>query len=190
MAKNIKCTEIQLTLHTIIVVIMGILIGASLVTNGDDVESYLSLKINEVKKEYEQIDAKHKNLVEDFKHNYDKYKDLVYNGSEVYCKQIGNYAIDTSRAKELQVDMVETFAVPPKLFVSVNGFNYQPNLALEDGRRETLDFHAYDVTERSFKIKISSDNPDFSIESFDRLDICYFAFISSDRNYDPLVGGL
>jgi len=187
MAKNIKCTEIQLTLHTIIVVIIGILIGASLVTTGDDIESYLSDKIFSVKKQYDQIDKGHEYLVNQFRHNYDKYKDLVYNGSEVYCKQIGNYAIDTSRGKELHIDMVETFAVPPKLFVSVNGFDYQPRLALEDGLKEIIDFHVEYVTERSFKIRVNSNNPDFNIESFDRLDICYYAFVNAGKTYDPLA---
>lgn len=190
MAKNIKCTEIQLTLHTIIVVVIGILIGASLVTTGDDIESDLSDKIYSVKNEYDKIDKSHDFLVNQFRHNYDKYRDLVYNGSEVYCKKIGNYAIDTSRAKELHVDMVETFSVPPKLFVSINGFDYQPGLTLADGQKEIIDFYTYDVTERSFKIKIQSSNREFNIEAFNRLDICYYAFTNADKNYDPLSKSL
>lgn len=186
MAKNIKCTEIQLTLHTIIVVIIGILIGASLVTTGDDIESVLSDKIYSVKSEYDKIDKSHEYLVNQFRINYDKYKDLVYNGSEVYCKKIGNYAIDTSRSRELQIDMVETFSTPPKLFVSINGFNYQPSLALENGKKEIIDFVTYDVTERSFKIKINSSNPEFNIAAFDRLDVCYFAFTNIAKDYDPM----
>jgi len=190
MAKNIKCTEIQLTLHTIIVVIIGILIGASLVTSGDDIESLLSDKIYTVKGEYDKIDKSHEFLVNQFRHNYDKYKDLVYNGSEVYCKKIGNYAIDTSRGKELHVDMVETFTVTPKLFVSINGFDYQPSLALANGTKEIIDFLTYDITERSFKIKVHSNNAQFNIEEFNRLDICYYAFTNSDKNYDPLSRSL
>ena len=190
MAKSIKCTEIQLTLHTIIVVIIGILIGASLVTTGDEIESELVDSIDAAKGEYISLNNNHGDLVSAFRVNYDKYKDLVYNGSEVYCKKIGNYAINTSRARELVVDMVETFSVPPKLFVSVNGFDYQPNLVLTDTKKEIIDFHIEDVTERSFKIRIASSSPDFEIQAFKRLDICYYAFTSSDKHYEPLANKL
>lgn len=187
MAKNTKCTEIQLTLHTIIVVIIGILIGASLVTTGDDIESSLSAKIYTIKGDYDKIDKSHDFLINQFDHNYDKYKDLVYNGTEVYCRKIGNYAIDTSRSGELQVDLIETFSSPPRLFVSINGFDYQPALIPSDNRKEIIDFIVTEVNERYFKLSIQSSDPEFNIESFNRLDLCYFAFTNTEKNYDPLA---
>lgn len=186
MAKSIRCTEIQLTLHTIIIVIIGVLIGASLVTSGDELESMLADKVYSVKAKYDATDKSHKFLIKKFKTNYEIYKDLVYNGSEASCKKIGNYVIDTSRSREIQVDMVETFSSPPKLFVSINGFDYQPKLIKDSKKVEKIDFIINEVNERYFKLMIESDDPEFSVEDFNRIDICYFAFTGTEKNYDPL----
>lgn len=186
MAKSIKCTEIQLTLHTIIVVIIGVLIGASLVTSGDELESMLADKVYSVKAQYDTTDKSHKFLIKKFTANYEIYKDLVYNGSEASCKKIGNYVIDTARSREIQVDMVETFSSPPKLFVSINGFDYQPKLIKDSKKVEKIDFIINEINERYFKLLIESDDPEFNIEDFNRIDVCYFAFTNTEKNYDPL----
>ena len=186
MAKNIKCTEIQLTLHTIIIVIVGILIGASLVGSADELESSLNDKLFRIKGEYDAINQEHEFLVKKFKGNYDKYKELVHNGSEVGCKKIGNYAIDTSRSHKITVDLLETFEEPPKIFVSINGFDFEPKLVKEEKNKESIDFIVTEINEKSFKILIESTDKEFNLEDFDRIDICYLAFTNIDKNYDPL----
>lgn len=186
MAKNFQCTEIQLTLHTIILVIIGVLIGSSLVGSADEIESELSDKIYSVKSDYDKIMKNHSYLVKKFKNSYDFYKGLVYNGSEVSCKKIGNYAIDTSSTNEITIYFSETFSEPPLVFLSVNGFDFQPKLVKEDKENENIDFILMEVNEKYFKLSIESTDPEFSFENFDRLDLCYLAFTDISKDYDPL----
>lgn len=186
MAKNFKCTEIQLTLHLIIVVIIGILIGASLVSSSDEIDSTLEDKTREIKGIYTDINKQHEVLIRKFKSSYDKYKALVYNGAEVSCKKIGNYAIDTSKNKEITIDLVETFSKPPKVFMSINGFDFQPKVIKAENVVETIDFHIKDTSDRSFTVLIESKDDDLKIEDFDRIDICYLAFTDTEKDFEPL----
>ncbi len=57
---------------------------------------------------------------------YKKYKHFVYNGSEVKCIELNNYYIDNSKEKEIKIEFIESFNGEPEVFLSINGFYYNP----------------------------------------------------------------
>ena len=186
MAKTLQCTEIQLTLHTIIVVIIGILIGSSLVPKAEDIDSKLTDKVFEDRSQYDQILQHHKELSDKFKENYEDFKALVYNGAEVGCKRVGNYALDHSK-EGIKIEMIETFKKIPKVFLSINGFYFQPKLVKEEKSVEIISFTIGDIKNNQFFVKIESDDTEFKVEDFDRIDLCYLAFTDLNGEFDPLI---
>ena len=71
--------------------------------------------------------------------------------------------------------------------MSVNGFYYKPHLGLNEQLTQNLDFV---ISEKkpsyfSFEIKTNIHDEDFfRIEDFDRIDICYMAFVKYDKNQE------
>lgn len=120
---------------------------------------------------------------------YELFKKFVYNGSELRCVELNNYYIDNNTTNELIVEFLETFHQKPELFMTINGFLYQPHLGIGSGLHQVLDYNISDVKESSFRFEISTtildnngdvsnDSDDFfKLEDFDRIDICYFAFV-------------
>ena len=128
------------------------------------------------------------------KHN--EFKMLVHNGSEVRCEELSNYVIDTNSTNVVLLEFQESFSSRPEIFVTVNGFHYEPHLGLGKDFVQYLSFQVMEVKETSFRIKIESQvvslkegNPIenegfFRMKDFDRIDICYFAFINSKMEKD------
>ena len=187
MTKSQRCTELQLSLHIILAFIIGALIGTSLISETDQLEHSLVQKVYTTKLQYDTMNKDYGTLSERFKANFDKYKEFVYNGIEMNCVRLGNYSIDNAHNNEIPIDLMESFSKIPQIFLSINGFDYQPKLIKAEGFEETVDFSVTEVTEKQFKFVIESSDPEFFIEDFDRLNICYLAFINDATNDDEEI---
>lgn len=125
--------------------------------------------------------------------DYDSFKRFIYNGSELRCIELQDYYIDNVSSNELQVEFLETFHEKPYLFVTINGFIYKPHLTLGGHLSQVLEFNITDIKDSSFRFEIFSkivDNNDndsgdseafFKIEDFDRIDVCYYAFVRYNK---------
>lgn len=187
MVKLQKCTEMQFTLHIIIMFTIGLLIGTSIVTETDELETNLKARVEQGEEVYTDMKTRYYSHFDTMIKDYNLYRRYVYNGIEIKCSELSNYYIDNSTSNELTIDLIETFHKVPHIFMSVNGFNYNPHLSLSDGNKQEIEFHVMEKQEKSFKFTISSSHSEdgfFRLSDFDRIDICYFAFVKFDPEED------
>ncbi len=184
MIKKQKCSEIQLILHVVIIFVIGVLIGTSLVSETDELISDLKIQVEQASENFENLDIKYSDYYDQLMKKYKLYKQYVYSGVEIKCTELNNYYIDNSQTEELTVELIETFNKPPQVFISINGFYYNPHLALNDG--QSLEFRVGERNPNNFKIQVIPQKKDdsFRMEDFDRIDICYIALVHYEAKDD------
>lgn len=185
MNKKQKCSEVQMTMHLLLVFVIGIFVGVSLISESDKLVSTIKVELTNshenFHKQYEGYQENYDSLIQ----GYNNYKRYIYNGSEIKCIELNNYYIDNNTTNILSIDFLENFSKTPDVFMTVNGFYYKPHLALNDKLSQTLEFHLTDRKPSSFSFEIKTsikDDEFFRLEDFDRIDVCYIAYIQYDKD--------
>lgn len=169
-----------MTIHLMIIFSIGIFVGVSVVSHADD----MNFQIRESQKKNSKIfNELHQNFEENsqkMNSQFELYKKYIYNGSEVQCRELSNYVIDNNINGELKIIFNESFHKAPKIFLTINGFLYKPHLGLNEKVTQSLEFEIIQTTDRYFKLYIKTDSNIkgfFDVVDFDRIDLCYFAFV-------------
>ena len=175
------CGETQIILHLFLALIMGVFIGMSFISESSSVEASLTTKAaNQKKMMIGIIEQLRQNLIY-FDDNFNLLKEMVQKNFQTKCMSLNNYYIDENPSNEFDIEFFEEFYKKPEIFLSVNGFEYEVESQLKEGVREELGFSVVNVTPSGFKFAIYSDSEFFDKDFFNRIDICYFAFL----RYDP-----
>lgn len=174
-----KCTELQLIFHIAIAFGLGTLIGGALVAQTTHLESDLLAQSTDLRRDFAASSTALKENLAGFLAKHDEFYARAVFGVQSLCTDLTNYFIDGSQGA-MRVEFVEPFRKKPALFLSINGFLYYPLIVKKDDVREQLTFQVGDLDERGFSLSIESSEPqDFSKNNFDRIDICYLAFLNA-----------
>ena len=174
------CGEIQIILHLFLALIMGVFIGMSFISESSSVESSLTtFAATQKKLMIGVIDQMRHSLIY-FDDDFNLLKEMVQKNFQTKCMSLNNYYIDENPSNEFDIEFFEEFYKKPEIFISVNGFELNRQTQYKDGFREEISFSVINVTPAKFKFGMYSDSEFFSKDDFDRIDICYFAFLRFD----------
>lgn len=176
-----------MTIHLMLIFCIGIFVGVSLVSHSDDLNFEIRNSLHTFRETFGEIDQDYEVSMKQYKYQFNLYKRFIYNGGEMQCKQLSNYTIDNNTNGRLRVIFTESFHKKPEVFLTINGFYYKPHMGLKEKAQQTLQFEINHTSKRSFKLLIQTDEANrdyFKIEDFDRIDLCYFAFVKINTDED------
>ena len=156
--KRYKCSQLQMTIHLMIIFAIGIFVGVSVVSHSDDMNFQIRESEKKNTKIFNELSEKFTENSERMNFQFNLYKKYIYNGSEVQCRELSNYVIDNNINGELKIIFNESFHKSPKIFLTINGFMYKPHLGLNEKVTQSLDFEIIQTTNRYFKLFIKTDN--------------------------------
>ena len=176
------CGEMQIILHLFLALTMGVFIGMSFISESSSVESSLTTYAATQKKLMIGIIEQMRDSLIYFDNDFNLLKEMVQKNYQAKCMSLNNYYIDENPSNEFDIEFFEEFYKKPDIFLSVNGFEYNLGVQYKDGYREEVSFSVINVTPTGFKFGVYSDSEFFHKDNFDRIDICYFAFLKYDPN--------
>ena len=172
----------QIIIHGILVFVIGILIGTSLISSSENNEITLVKTAQELNSTFSQ------NLV-DFQTQIGRFqtaKNLLdknaYENYNIQCQNLTSYFIEHSDSNGLKIDFYTKFHKLPMLFLSVNGFDYRPDVFGAADKTDFISFSVNDITKESFRVKItigkdSTPKP----RNFNSISLCYVAFVNYEK---------
>ena len=181
MVKSEQCTEFQVVVHVLLIFAIGALIGTSLVSETDNLEVELYNDTNKLKGDFAELITKYNKKISSFEEDYELLKQHGLAAYEMNCLSLTNYFIDNSVGNDLKIEFSDRFYKEPVVYLSINGFKYNPSLIRAEGESEVLSFSITSITNSEFRFAIESSVDDFKKTDFDGLEICYLAFV----HYDP-----
>ena len=122
------------------------------------------------------------NSLKDFGKNYDYLKEMAQKNFQSQCKVFDNYMIDENETAEFFFNFNEDFFEVPYIFFSINGFEYNPRLLRTENHEEFITFEFIEVLKSGFSFKLDSTDVYFEKAHFDKISICYFAFLKFKPN--------
>ena len=174
-----KCTELQLIFHIAVAFGLGALIGGSLFGGNSKLESELLTQSTDMRKDFASALSDFKENIKVFDEKFKHFHARAVFGIQSQCTDLTNYFIDGSE-DVMKVQFAEPFHSKPVVYTSINGFLYSPLIVKKDGVQEFLSFEITEVNEIGFGLTISSSEKfDFSKTHFDRIDLCYLAFLNA-----------
>ena len=117
-----------------------------------------------------------------FSTKYDYLKEMAQKNYQSGCKKIDNYMIDENETNEFDFYFAEDFFKVPDLFISINGFEYNPGLLRNEYHEEYLLFDVSEVSKGGFKFRVDSSDAYFEKTHLDKITLCYFAFLKYQEN--------
>ena len=174
------CGEAQIVLHLFLALFMGVFIGMSFISESSSVESSLTTFAATQKKLMIGVIDQMRNSLIYFDDDFNLLKEMVQKNYQTKCMSLTNYYIDENPSSEFDIEFFEEFYKTPEIFISVNGFEYTISDQYREGIQEEISFSVVNVTPSKFKFSMYSDGEFFSKDNFDRIDICYFAFLRFD----------
>ena len=93
------------------------------------------------------------------------------------CKTLDNYIIEENESQEFNYNFTEDFFEKPNIFFSINGFEYNPGLLRNESHEEFITFEFIKVDKYGFTFKLDSTDAYFDKAHFDKINLCYFAFL-------------
>ena len=178
MARNEKCSEIQIIIHGIIVFVVGVLIGTSLVASSESAEITLVNNAQDLESRFISEASTYEKSLEKFLAGEELLEKNTYENYNVQCQKLTSYFIDHPDVNGLKIDFPTKFHTEPMLFLSVNAFEYQPSIVPEKGVRQTLSFLVMNVSKEGFHLKIKVDGKvDVPKKQLSAVSICYVAFV-------------
>ena len=183
--KKMVCGETQFAMHLFLALCMGVFIGVSFVSDSTVIESSLTTYAASQKKTMISVIEKLKTSLDDFKDDFHLMKEMIQKNHQVRCMELNSFYISENPTNEFDIEFFEEFYKKPDIFLSVNGFVYNQTYVKKEGSTEDISFAIVNVTPIGFKFAVHSTLEDFDKNEFDRIDICYFAFLKFDP--DELV---
>ena len=169
--------EIQLVIHILIAFSLGFTIGTCIIYGQTALEE--EVVINSINQKSLLIDTLNRfnEEIDRFDKKYDELKELTIRNFETRCLVLDNYSLDNAGEDGIIIFFSDTFYKIPELFVTVNGFSYYPTLLRTQNVKQDIFFDVENVTTKDFILKISSNDEFFEISSFDRINLCFYAFV-------------
>ena len=182
------CGEIQIIFHILIAFAVGFYFGVSFIsetaTKEASVVSYAMLQKSLMIGQQIYIYILNKEIVDDlsssinkFGENYEYLKEMAQKNFQSECKEFDNYMIDENENTEFFFNFSENFFEVPYVFYSINGFEYNPGLLRTENHEEFITFEFIKATKSGFYFKMESTDVYFEKAHFDKITLCYFAFL-------------
>ena len=179
MAHSEKCSEMQIIIHGILVFVIGILIGTSLIPSSESNEISLVRTAQELADSFARNQGDFQNEIQRFQKVQTLLDKNAYESYNVQCQNLTSYFIEHSEVNGLKIDFYTKFHKLPMIFLSVNGFDYKPQVF---GSKDTVDFVSFsvnEVTKESFRIKITLGKDETpKPKNFNSISLCYVAFVN------------
>ena len=182
MAHSEKCSEMQIIIHGLLVFVIGILIGTSLISSSQNNEITLVRSAQDLETTISQDLKNFQNQIGQFQKVQNLLDKNAYENYNIQCQNLTSYFIEHSEANGLKIDFFNKFHKIPMLFLSINGFDYRPDVFGTKDKNDFISFSVNDINKEGFKIKITLGKDGTpKPRNFNSISLCYIAFVNYEK---------